>query len=238
MLLFPELTAIDLVGPQTVLSTHADIHLIWKTKDLIHSDRGMGMKPDTTLEECPRDLDVLFVPGGRGMLAVMRDRELLDFLADRGGRARYVTSVCTGALVLGAAGLLKGYKATTHWAARDVLRVFGAEPAPGRVVVDRNRVTGGGVTAGLDFGFVLLAALRGERAARVTQLAMEYDPQPPFDAGSPGAAGPEITRLAQESLADLQRETRATIAEIMAARNRSSGSVDSSRSPGTRMGGR
>jgi cyclohexyl-isocyanide hydratase len=215
MLLYPELTLIDLIGPQTVLSAHSDIHLIWKTKDLIYSDRGIGIKPNATLDECPKDLDVLFVPGGQGMLPVMRDKQVLDFLADRGQRAGYVTSVCTGSLVLGAAGLLKGYRATSHWAARDVLRVFGAEPVKQRVVVDRNRITGGGVTAGLDFGYVLLAALRGEKVAKVTQLAMEYDPQPPFNAGSPETAGPEITELVLNNLASLQKETRATIAEII-----------------------
>ena len=215
MLLYPELTLIDLIGPQTVLAARSDIHLIWKTKDLIYSDRGIGIKPNATLDDCPRDLDVLFVPGGPGMVPVMRDKPVLDFLADRGQRARYVTSVCTGALVLGAAGLLKGYRATTHWAARDVLPVFGAEPVKQRVVVDRNRITGGGVTAGLDFGYVLLAALRGEKAAKVMQLLMEYDPQPPFNAGSPENAGPEITALALNTLAPLQKETRATIASIM-----------------------
>jgi cyclohexyl-isocyanide hydratase len=218
MLLFPDLTLLDLIGPQTVLSSHSNIHLVWKTKDVIYSDRGIGIKPNATFDECPADLDVLFVPGGAGMLPVMRDREVLDFLVDRGRRAKYVTSVCTGALVLGTAGLLNGYKATTHWAAREVLRVFGAEPVTQRVVVDRNRITGGGVTAGIDFGYVLLAAMRGEEIAKITQLAMEYDPQPPFNAGSPETAGPEITKAALATLAELQKETRATITEIMARR--------------------
>lgn len=215
MLLYPELTLIDLIGPQTVLSAHSDMYLIWKTKEVIYSDRGVGIKPNATLDDCPKDLDVLFVPGGPGMVSVMRDRSVLAFLADRGQRARYVTSVCTGALVLGAAGLLRGYRATTHWAARDVLPAFGAEPVKQRVVVDRNRITGGGVTAGLDFGYVLLATLRGQKVAKVTQLAMEYDPRPPFNAGSPETAGPEITGLALTTLAPLQKATRATIAEIM-----------------------
>ena len=215
MLLFPGLTLLDLIGPQTVISTHSKIHLIWKSKDMIRSDRGIGIEPTTTLDKCPKTLDVLFVPGGPGMLSVMRDREVLSFLADRGQRARYVTSVCTGALILGAAGLLKGYKATTHWAAHDVLPIFGAEPVKRRVVIDRNRITGGGVTAGIDFGYALLATMRGDTVAKVTQLAMEYDPQPPFNAGSPDSAGPQITEAALATLASLQKETRATISEIM-----------------------
>ena len=218
MLMYPELTALDLIGPQTVLSNHAKIHLVWKSHDVIFSDRGIGLTPNSTFEECPRDLDVLFVPGGPGMLSVMRDRKVLDFLADRGERARYVTSVCTGALILGMAGLLEGYKATSHWLSLDVLPRFGALPVKQRVVVDRNRMTGGGVTAGLDFGFALLAALRGETAAKVTQLAMEYDPKPPFDAGSPETAGPEITALAKATLGPLQQQTRAAIEEILATR--------------------
>ncbi len=214
MLTYPNLTLLDLIGPQTVLSTHANVHLIWKSKDVIYSDRGVGIKPDTTVEECPAELDVLFVPGGPGMLPVMKDRGLLDFLKSRAERARFVTSVCTGSLILGAAGLLKGYKATSHWAAVENLSAFGAEPVHQRVVVDRNRVTGGGVTSGIDFGLALLAMLRGDISAKVTQLAMEYDPQPPFSAGSPELAGPAVTQLALNALAPMQEQTRKTIATI------------------------
>jgi cyclohexyl-isocyanide hydratase len=214
MLTYPDLTLLDLIGPQTVLSTHANIHLIWKSKDVIYSDRGVGIKPDTTVDECPAELDVLFVPGGPGMLPVMKDRQLLDFLKKRAEQARFVTSVCTGSLILGAAGLLKGYKATSHWAAVESLAAFGAEPVHQRVVVDRNRVTGGGVTSGIDFGLALLAMLRGDIPAKVTQLAMEYDPQPPFSAGSPELAGPAVTQLVLNVLAPLQEQTRETIALI------------------------
>jgi cyclohexyl-isocyanide hydratase len=196
MLLYPGLTLLDLIGPETVFSWFANIHLVWKTKDLIRSDTGIGIQPTDTFETCPRALDVLFVPGGFGQQAIMSDSEVLGFLADRGSRANWVTSVCSGSLLLGAAGLLKGYKATSHWAAREGLRAFGAEPVAARVVVDRNRVTGGGVTAGIDFGLVLLAKLRGDDAAKLTQLAMEYDPEPPFDAGSPKTAGPAIVEQA------------------------------------------
>jgi len=201
MLLYPGLTLLDLIGPQTVFSWFANIHLVWKTKDLVISDTGIGIQPNATFETCPRELDVLFVPGGFGQNAIMGDREVLAFLADRGGRAGCITSVCSGSLLLGAAGLLNGYKATSHWAARAALSAFGAEPVDARVVVDRNRITGGGVTAGIDFGLVLLAKLRGDEAAKLTQLAMEYDPEPPFNSGSPRNAGPAIVEQAMAFMA-------------------------------------
>ena len=201
MLLYPGLTLLDLIGSQTVFSWFANTHLVWKTKDLVYSDTGIGMQPTCTFESCPRDLDILFVPGGFGQNQLMADAEVLAFLADRGPKAKYVTSVCSGSLLLGAAGLLKGYKATSHWAARDGLSAFGAIPTDARVVVDRNRITGGGVTAGIDFGLVLLAKLRGDDAAKLTQLAMEYDPEPPFQAGSPKTAGPAIVEQAMSFMA-------------------------------------
>jgi cyclohexyl-isocyanide hydratase len=201
MLLYPGLTLLDLIGPQTVFSWFANTHLVWKTKDLVYSDTGIGMEPSCTFESCPRDLDILFVPGGFGQNQLMSDAETLAFLADRGSTAKYVTSVCSGSLLLGAAGLLKGYKATSHWAARDGLSAFGAIPTDARVVVDRNRITGGGVTAGIDFGLVILAKLRGDDAAKLTQLAMEYDPEPPFQAGSPKTAGPAIVEQAMSFMA-------------------------------------
>jgi cyclohexyl-isocyanide hydratase len=201
MLLYPGLTLLDLIGPQTVFSWFANTHLVWKTKELVYSDTGIGMQPTATFETCPRDLDILFVPGGFGQNQLMNDAEVLAFLADRGTEAKYVTSVCSGSLLLGAAGLLKGYKATSHWAARDGLSAFGAIPTDARVVVDRNRITGGGVTAGIDFGLVILAKLRGEDAAKLTQLAMEYDPEPPFQSGSPKTAGPAIVEQARSFMA-------------------------------------
>lgn len=196
MLLFPGVTPLDLIGPQTALNSHCDVHLVWKNTDMMMSDSGVMLRADTLIEECPQDLDVLFIPGGPGQIEVMRDDMLLRFLADRGARAKYVTSVCSGALVLGAAGLLKGYDAATHWAAMGLLPLFGANPVEKRVVKDRNRITGGGVTAGLDFGLTLLAELADEHTAKVQQLAMQYDPEPPFDAGVPAKAGPEVTQAA------------------------------------------
>jgi cyclohexyl-isocyanide hydratase len=201
MLLYPGLTLLDLIGPQTVFSWFANTHLVWKTKTLVYSDTGIGMQPTCTFETCPRELDILFVPGGFGQQQIMNDAEVLAFLADRGPKSKYVTSVCSGSLLLGAAGLLKGYKATSHWAARDGLSAFGAIPTDARVVVDRNRITGGGVTAGIDFGLVLLAKLRGDDAAKLTQLAMEYDPEPPFQSGSPKTADPAIIEQAMSFMA-------------------------------------
>jgi cyclohexyl-isocyanide hydratase len=201
MLLYPGLTLLDLIGPQTVFSWFANIHLVWKTKDLVYSDTGIGIPPSATFETCPRELDILFVPGGFGQQQLMSDAEVLAFLAERASTSKYITSVCSGSLLLGAAGLLKGYKATSHWAARDLLSGFGAEPVEARVVVDRNRITGGGVTAGIDFGLVLLAKLRGDEAAKLTQLAMEYDPEPPFQSGNPKTAGPAIVQQAMSFMA-------------------------------------
>ncbi len=190
MLLYPGVTLLDLLGPQTVLSPSCNVHVVWKNTDLLETDSGIVMKATSTLDECPEDLDVLFVPGGE--FSIMHDDEILRFLADRGARAKYVTSVCGGSIVLGAAGLLQGYEATSHWAALDALIPFGATPVKERTVRDRNRITGGGVTAGIDFGLVLLAELLGEDVAKMSQLALEYDPAPPFDAGTPDKAGPEI----------------------------------------------
>jgi cyclohexyl-isocyanide hydratase len=201
MLLYPGLTLLDLIGPATVFSWFANIHLVWKTTDIVKSDTGIGIQPTDSFDSCPMDLDVLFVPGGFGQPKIMGDQEVLAFLADRGSRAKYVTSVCSGSLLLGAAGLLKGYEATSHWAARDGLSAFGARPVDARVVVDRNRATGGGVTAGIDFGLVLLAKLRGNEAAQLTQLAMEYDPEPPFQSGSPRTADPAIVQQAMRVMA-------------------------------------
>lgn len=206
-----------------MLSAHAKIHLIWKTRHTLYSDRGVGIEPDTVLEECPAELDVLFVPGGPGMIPVMKDDRVLDFLRIKAAAARYVTAVCTGSLVLGAAGLLNGYKASIHWAALESLKLLGAEPVKQRVVVDRNRITGGGVTAGIDFGLTLLANLRGDASARLTQLLMEYDPQPPLDAGSPDLAGPMITQLALDALGPIRRQTRAALNEIIAKNHKQIG---------------
>jgi cyclohexyl-isocyanide hydratase len=201
LLVYPGMFLQDLVGPLTVFESlmNRDIHFLWKDLDVIGGDKPeiptlIPIKPTTTFQNCPETLDVLFVPGGvPGTFSMMEDQEVLTFLAAQGKTARFVTSVCTGSLILGAAGLLNGYKATSYWAVQDVLKEFGAIPTQGRVVVDRNRITGGGVTAGIDFGLTIASLLRGEDYAKAIQLYLEYDPAPPFNAGSPDKA-PQIVR--------------------------------------------
>lgn len=192
-LIYPDVTQLDATGPAEVLSKvpGAIIHMIWKTLDPVSSDAGFSILPTDTLGSCP-DLDVLCVPGGLGQKQLMNDQVVLAYLKRQGERARYVTSVCGGSLILGAAGLLYGYKATSHWAFLDVLPKFGAQPVAKRIVVDRNRISGGGVTAGIDFGLALAAELTNEDTAKTIQLLLEYNPHPPFDAGSPERAGPEL----------------------------------------------
>lgn len=193
LVLFPRLTQLDLTGPFEVFARlpNAKVHLIWKRIEPIVSDVGLGILPTTTLEDCP-NLDVICIPGGPGMNDLLEDEQILAFVRRQGAQARYVTSVCTGALVLGAAGLLKGYKAATHWASMGFLEAFGATPVNTRVCIDRNRITGGGVTAGIDFGLVLAAALSDQPTAEKIQLYMEYNPEPPFAAGSPDTAPPTV----------------------------------------------
>jgi cyclohexyl-isocyanide hydratase len=196
-LLFPNVTQLDLTGPAQILGRipGAQVHLLWKTREPVVTDVGFSINPTTTFDDCPQ-LDVLCVPGGFGIGALFGDAGTLAFLRRQGEGARYVTSVCNGSLVLGAAGLLEGYRAACHWAWRDYLPRFGAIPVAERIVRDRNRVSGGGVTAGIDFGLALAAELAGEEVAKMLQLAFEYDPRPPFDCGSPEGAGAErVARL-------------------------------------------
>lgn len=194
MLLFPGMTALDLVGPLGALGwmMGAHIQLVAATKAPLLADNQLTILPTHTYQDVPADLDVLFVPGGGpGTIAAIEDDALMSFVAERGCRARYVTSVCTGSAILGAAGLLRGYRATSHWVIRDtVLPLVGATPVKARYVRDRNRITGAGVTSGLDFGLRLQQELRGEASARFGQLITEYDPQPPF----PGGGNPEKAR--------------------------------------------
>ena len=213
MLLFPRLTQLDLTGPFEVLHRIPDakVHLLWETTDPIVADSGLGLVPSMAFADCP-PLDVVFVPGGIGQVALMTDDVVLGFLRHHGRTARYVTSVCTGALVLGAAGLLDGYAATTHWAFVELLAAFGARHVPGRVVVDRNRFTGGGITAGIDFALRLAAELAGDDVAKRIQLGLEYDPAPPFRSGHPDVADPALVAQVRERLSALtaQRLAQAT----------------------------
>lgn len=198
-LVYPNVTQLDLTGPAQVLSRlgNSTLQLVWKTRDPIATDSGFSLLPSATMDQV-RQADVLCVPGGFGCVEVMQDEQALAWVRAVGGQAQWVTSVCTGSLILGAAGLLKGYRATSHWAWRDYLRLFGAEPVAERVVFDRNRVTGGGVTAGIDFALALTARIRGEEHARAVQLGLEYDPHPPFDSGSPERAGSALIEAVRE----------------------------------------
>jgi cyclohexyl-isocyanide hydratase len=217
LLLFPRLTQLDLTGPFEVFANTpgATVHLLWKTKDPIQAITGMRIVPDTTLAECPQ-LDVICVPGGSGVAAVMEDPEVLDFLRRQAAGARYVTSVCTGALVLGAAGLLRGKRATTHWASHDFLATLGAIPTHGRVVRDGNVFTGGGVTAGIDFALTLVAEMCGPDVAQAIQLQIEYAPEPPFDAGSPDTAPAGVLAMARNRGAGMRAEREVLMNRVAA----------------------
>jgi transcriptional regulator GlxA family with amidase domain len=196
MLVYPGMYPLDLLGPKTVFNDllNTRVHLIAPTLTPVPAGNGVSITPDVTYETCPTGLDVIFVPGGGdGTVRMMQHAPTLAFLQKQAESARWVTSVCTGALVLGAAGLLDGYRATTHWVTHDVLRLLGAVPVQQRVVEDRNRITSAGVTAGLDMAFTLTARLAGENYARAEMLNIEYDPDPPFRAGSPKRAGKKIT---------------------------------------------
>jgi cyclohexyl-isocyanide hydratase len=220
ILIYPNLTQLDATGPAQVLARvpGATVHMIWKTRDPIPTDAGFSIVPNTTFADCPR-LDVICVPGGGGQVALMSDPETLDFLRAQAATARYVTSVCTGSLVLGAAGLLKGYRSACHWAWREMLSDFGAIPVAERVVRDRNRISGGGVTAGIDFGLTVAAELAGEEVAQSIQLVLEYDPRPPFDSGTPEKASPERVQRLRERLAPMLESRRKANAEAAARLN-------------------
>jgi cyclohexyl-isocyanide hydratase len=193
-LIYPGVIQLDVMGAYQVLAfpPNTRMHLIWKTLAPVISNEGLTITPTVTLADCP-PLDVICVPGGgMGQIEVMNNPEILGFLQQQSKSAQYVTSVCTGSMILAAAGLLQGYKATCHWAFRDQLAMLGVEVVPQRVVIDRDRITGAGVTSGIDFGFTLLGLLCGEEVAKITQLMMEYTPDPPFNAGTPETAGKKI----------------------------------------------
>ena len=205
LLVFPKVTQLDFTGPLQVFSSvpGARVHLTWKRIEPVASDSVMVLTPTITFADCPQ-LDVICVPGGVGSDDLLNDEEVLDFLRGQAEGARYVTSVCTGSLVLGAAGLLKGYRAATHWTAMDNLAAFGAIPTKTRVCTDRNRVTGGGVTAGIDFALTLVSMLVDRTAAEAIQLRLEYNPAPPFQSGSPDTAPAEVLARIKERIAPFQ----------------------------------
>jgi len=210
LLLFPDVTQLDLTGPWEVFARTPGVecHLVWKDLQPVRSDRGLSILPTTTFDACP-PLDVICVPGGPGQIALMSDDITLNFLRQQADQAQWITSVCTGSLVLGAAGLLKGYRATSHWSSIDQLALLGAEPVSQRVVRDRNRISGAGVTSGIDFALTLVAEIAGDTIAKAVQLQMEYDPEPPFTSGSPQTAPSQEVEQARAKMADFLATRRA-----------------------------
>jgi cyclohexyl-isocyanide hydratase len=218
MLVFPMMTSLDILGPFEVLARAPDCQaeLVWKDREPVRGDTGLTLIPHRSFADAPQ-YDVLIVPGGPGQTPLMEDDAVLQFLRDQAQGAGLITSVCTGSLLLAAAGLLQGHKSTCHWLSIDQLALFGVEICPDRVVVDGDRVTGAGVTSGLDFAFTVLAKLRGEEAAKTLQLLLEYDPAPPFDSGHPRVATPELVQKVR-AMAQKMLQERLTVSTRAAAR--------------------
>jgi cyclohexyl-isocyanide hydratase len=219
-LIYPGAVQLDVMAAYQVLAfpPQTQVHLISQTLEPVISNEGLSLMPTVTFSDCPA-LDVICVPGGGiGQVEAMSSPEILSFLQQQGQTARYITSVCTGSLILAAAGLLRGYRATCHWAFREHLTALGVQVVPERVVVDRNRVTGAGVTSGIDLGLTLLNLLRGETLAKMAQLMLEYDPQPPFRAGTPETAGEAVTQslmqAGQPLIEAFWMQTRSTAMQI------------------------
>jgi cyclohexyl-isocyanide hydratase len=217
ILVFPGVQQLDLTGPYEVFASvpGTAVHLVWKDLAPVVASTRLILSPTTSFAECP-PLDVFCAPGGAGVNGLLRDEEVLDFIRRQAAQVRYLTSVCTGALLLGAAGLLKGRRATTHWMAHDFLADFGAIPVKARVVRDGNLITAGGVTSGIDFALTLVAEVFGRAQAETVQLSMEYAPEPPFSAGEPDQAPPEVLAAAREILGPSQKERGKIIAELKA----------------------
>jgi cyclohexyl-isocyanide hydratase len=215
MLIFPRLTQLDMTGPYEVLARvpNTKVYLVAHSMAPVKTDRGMEIVPTTTLADCPQ-LDLVMVPGGPGQQDLMEDEVVLEFLRRQARGAKYITSVCTGSLVLGAAGLLKGKRATSHWAALEHLKPLGATPVSEKVVMDGNIITGAGVTSGIDFALAVAAMLEGEEVAKQIQLQIEYDPSPPFNSGSPQTASPEMLALVKSRLAPLNEQRRAVAERV------------------------
>jgi cyclohexyl-isocyanide hydratase len=206
ILVFPNVQQLDLTGPYEVMATvkGAEVELIWKDRNPVTSSTRLSLTPTATFDDCP-PVDVLCIPGGGGVNALLEDGAVLEFVSERAAQASYITSVCSGALVLGAAGLLKGKRATTHWYAHDFLEEFGAIPVDARIVEDGKLITAGGVTAGIDFGLALVARLLSPAEAEIVQLSLEYAPAPPFRSGTPAEASPAVLAEAKERLSGSRR---------------------------------
>lgn len=218
ILVFPNVQQLDLTGPYETFASlpGAQVHLLWKDLVPLRSATGLMLAPTMLLADCPA-LDVLCVPGGSGVNALMEDARILAFIREQAARARYVTSVCTGSLVLGAAGLLRGKHATSHWNAHDFLGRFGAIPTQGRVVQDGNLITAGGVTSGIDFGLTVIAELLGAEQAQAVQLMLEYAPAPPFASGTPEEAPASVLEVAGIRLAGSRAARQAILDRIAPA---------------------
>ncbi|CAQ83323.1 MULTISPECIES: DJ-1/PfpI family protein [Photorhabdus] len=208
--IFPGMTPLDMIGPATVLAVGEwlNIEYVWRDLLPVRTElEHISFSPSITFEQLDK-VDILCIPGTGNPYALLTELDMLDWIHKVGSKASWVTSVCTGAILLGAAGLLKGYKAATHWSMMDDLGKFGAMPINKRVVIDRNRVTGGGVTAGIDFGLTLLAEIKGEEHAQIAQLALQYNPKPPFNSGIPEFAGKEITDATHQAiLSNVEKQT-------------------------------
>ncbi|ESX93505.1 MULTISPECIES: DJ-1/PfpI family protein [unclassified Mesorhizobium] len=219
ILVFPDVQQLDLTGPYEVLASakDAEVELIWKDRNPVTSSTRLSLTPTATFDDC-RPLDALCIPGGGGVNALLEDQTVLDFVWERAGQVRYITSVCSGALVLGAAGLLRGKRATTHWYAHDFLEEFGAIPVDERIVEDGKLITAGGVTSGIDFGLALVARLLGQEEAEIVQLSLEYAPAPPFRSGTPAEASPAVLAQAKKRLSGSRRVREAIFARWREAR--------------------
>ncbi|BCL34813.1 transcriptional regulator [Nostoc sp. MS1] len=222
IVLFPSVTQLDFTGPYEVFTRFpkTNLYLLSETLEPIKSDRGLTFLPDTTFAEAP-NLDVLCVPGGPGINAKLEDKNFLEFLKTQGEQARYVTSVCTGSLLLAAAGLLTGYRATTHWLSLNLLEMLGVEAVKQRIVIDRNRITGGGVTAGIDFALAIAAELFGETLAQEIQLQIEYNPQPPFNSGSPDTASADVLKRVRAASQGFQESRQQIVQRVMSGNSTS-----------------
>jgi len=212
MLLYPGFTALDFVGPQYMFGNlmGAEIFLVSKTLNPVMSDTKIAIVPNATFADVPKDLDILFVPGaGSAIFDVMEDKETMAFIQDRAARAKLVASVCTGSVILGKAGILKGKRATSHWLSRQELEVFGAIPVDKRVVWDGNVVTGAGVSAGIDLGLEIIGKLKGDFFAESIQLLAEYDPEPAYRSGRLDQAKPKVRSLMESMFVGYKKKIRA-----------------------------
>lgn len=212
LVLFEGMTQLDLTGPYEVFARmpNTRVLLVASSLEPVRTEWGLTITPDVSFDQAP-PLDLLCVSGGKTVTALLEDERMLDFLRVQGESARYVTSVCSGALLLGAAGLLRGYRATTHWLSLEFLPFFGAESVDDRVVRDRNRITGAGVTAGIDFALVVAAELFGTPEAQRIQLAIEYRPAPPFDSGAPHTAPDEVREAVRGANAEALAHRRGAV---------------------------